>query len=459
MSSMSRVQFPLRRMSKVAQPALFSALLLYASLSWAQAVGEVDFARGVGFAQSTGQMPRTLGKGLPLKEGDRLTTSEGASAVIKLQDGTRMTIRPNSDIVIQQYRFKESAPDNSMVMQLLQGGFRAITGLISKGSANSARVITNTATIGIRGTDFDARLCTTECRAESAKVPERPRPNVIQASAKVVTAQGELSAQDGSGARRMLVAGGSVYPGETLETKAGAKAVIAFRDDSRMTLGAATRFRVDSFVFDDQNPKEGRFLVSLLSGSLRALTGLIGKSNNRNVRFTTSTATVGIRGTGLDLDCGTDAKVDACNFYTWLGTIEVTQNGQTDARVLDAGQGLYVSKTEVRPFTNPTLNNLERPDGVAVDTKQLFSASTLDDTQEGLFVFVRDGHIEVTTPTQTLHLGRGETGFAAADGKTVRPQLMPLFLEFDRTPMPNSKNPLLASVLGESGVKPLNQCR
>lgn len=444
---------------RVSMFVVAAGLLVGQACSWAQAVGEVDFARGVGFAQSTGQIPRTLGKGLALKEGDRLTTADGASAVIKLQDGTRMTVRPNSDIVIQQYRFKESAPDNSMVMRLLQGGFRAITGLISKGSASSARVITNTATIGIRGTDFDARLCTTDCRGESAKVAETRRANVVQASAKVVSAQGELSALDGDGARRSLVPGGSIYPGETLETKTGAKAVIAFRDDSRMTLGSATRFRVDSFVFDDKNPKEGRFLVSLLSGSLRALTGLIGKSNNRNVRFSTTTATVGIRGTGLDLDCGTDAKVEACNFYTWLGTIEVTQNGQSAMQVLNAGQGLYVSKNEIRPLSTSTLNDLERPDAAVVNTQQLFATSTMDDTQEGLFVFVRDGHIEVTTPTQTLQLGRGETGFAAADGTTIRPQLMPLFLEFDQTPMPNSKNPLLASVLGESGVKSLNQCR
>mgnify|MGYP002664197955 CR=1 FL=1 len=436
-----------------------AVVALVSSAVAAQTVGEVDFARGVGFAQTTGQTPRTLGKGLPLKEGDRLTTSDGASAVIKLQDGTRMTVRPNSEIVIQQYRFKEAASDNSMVMQLLRGGFRAITGLISKGSSSSARVITSTATIGIRGTDFDARLCQSECRTESAKVPEQPRANVVLASAKVVTAQGELTALDGAGARRALVTGGSIYPGETLETKASAKAVIAFRDDSRMTLGSNTRFRVDSFVFDEQKPKEGRFLVSLLSGSLRALTGLIGKSNNRNVRFTTSTATIGIRGTGLDLDCNVDARGDACNFYTWLGTIEVTQNGQTAMQVLNAGQGLYVSSTEIRPISSPTLNNLERPDGVTVDTHQLFTSSAMSDNQDGLYVFVRDGHIEVTTPTQTLQLGRGETGFAALDGTTIRPQLMPLFLEFDRTPMPNSKNPLLASVLGDSGFKPLNQCR
>ena len=74
-------------------------------------------------------------------------------------------------------------------------------------------------------------------------------------------------------------------------------------------------------------------------------------------------------------------------------------------------------------------------------------------------MFVRDGHIEVTSSNQTLHLGKGETGFAAANGTTTRPTLMPLFMEFDRTPLPNSKNPLLTTVLGESGARPLKQCR
>lgn len=426
----------------------------------AQGVGEVEFSRGVGFAQSAGQTPRTLGKGLPLKEGDRLTTSDGASAIVKLQDGTRMTVRPNSELVIQQYQFKESAPDNSMVMQLLRGGFRAITGLISKNSPNAARVVTKTATVGIRGTDFDARLCTSECKAESDKVPEKPRTNAVLASAKVVTALGSVGALDAAGVRRQLVVGGSVYPGEVIETASSAIAVLAFRDDSRLTLGSGTRFRVDSFVFDEKNPKDGRFLVSLLRGSLRALTGIIGKSNNRNVGFTTATATIGIRGTGLDLDCSDEGRSEeSCRFYTWLGSIEVTQKGATELQVLEAGQGLYVSASSVRPLAAPTLQNLPRPDGVAVDTKQLFGNEAVNDGQEGLFVFVRDGHIEVTTSNQTLHLGKGETGFAAADGTTARPTLTPLFMEFDRTPMPNSKSPLLTAVLGESGARPLKQCR
>ena len=441
-------------------PILLLALVL-SSQGLAQPVGEVEFARGAGFAQGTNQTPRTLGKGLALNEGDRLTTSDGAAAIIKMTDGTRMTVRPNSELVIQQFKFKEAGTDNSMVMSLLRGGLRAVTGLISKNSPEAAKLRTVTATIGIRGTDFDARLCNTDCAAESKTVNEKPRNNAVLASAKLVGAQGTIDAIDAGGARRRLVDGGSVFPGEVVETAGGARGVLAFRDDSRLTLGASTRFRVDNFIYDEKNPAEGRFLVSLLRGSVRALTGLIGKSNTRNVSFSTATATIGIRGTGLDMDCGADGT---CSFFTWLGAIEVTPAGaqgapQTAMQVLESGQGLLVTPTGFRALPTPTLQDLPRPDTVPVDTKQLFQASNVAEDAPGLFVFVRDGHIEVTTQRETIHLGKGETGFAGDNGATGRPFLTPLFLDFDKMPLPNSRNPMLVSVLGDVGIRNNNQCR
>ncbi len=421
----------------------------------AQSVGEVEFARGAGFAQTGNQSPRILGKGLALREGDRLTTSDGAAAIIKLSDGTRMTVRPNTEMVIQQFQYRENALDNGMVMNLLRGGLRAVTGLIAKGSPDAAKLRTNTATIGIRGTDFDARLCAKDCAAESGKVVDKARANAVLASAKLTAAQGEINAVDGSGQCRRLVDGGSVYPGETVETASSARGVLAFRDDSRLTLGANTRFRVDNFVYDDKNPADGRFLVSLLRGSVRALTGLIGKSNTRNVGFVTATATIGIRGTGMDLDCSSEGS---CSFFTWLGSIEVTPTGQTALQVLEAGQGLVVTPTGFQPITAPTLQDLPRPDTVPVDAKQLFQNTAVADDEPGLFVFVRDGHIEVTTQRETIHLGRGESGFAGDNGNTGRPFLTPLFLEFDKMPLPGSRNPMLVSVLGDVGIRP-NQCR
>ncbi len=443
---------------------LGTVLLLAAAGAIAQQAGEVEFSRGVGFAQTPGGTPRTLGKGLPLREGDRLTTSEGASAIIRLEDGTRMTVRPNSEIVVQQYHFKENAPDNSMLMQLVRGGFRAVTGLIAKNAPNAARIQTSTATIGIRGTDFDARVCAGDCGAESARVAATARPNAVLASAKVVSARGEVNAVDSAGQRRRLVDGGSVYPGDLVETGGATQAVLAFRDDTRITLGSTTRFRVDNFVYDSQNAGEGRFLVSVLKGTVRALTGLIAKANNRNVGFTTATATIGIRGTGLDINCtgacaGEAGDPDSgLTLFTWLGSIVVNQTGQTALQVLQAGQGLFISPGGIREInTQPPIEG-PRPDGVTVPPK-LFSSDTVSDAEEGLFVFVRDGHIEIATAGEVLHLGRGEAGFAGNNGDTHRPTTIPKFIDFDRLPLPNSRNPLLVSVLAESGVPRNNQCR
>lgn len=422
-----------------------------------RAAGQVEFARGVGYAQAPGQAPRILGKGLPLQEGDTLSTAQGATAIIALRDGTRMTLRPGTDLVVQRFQYEDGASGNSMLMQLFAGGLRTITGLISKNAPDAARLQTRTATIGIRGTDFDARLCQAgECEAESARLPQDTRPNTVQASAKLVATQGEVAAVDGAGVRRRLVDGGAVYPGDTVETAAGARGVLAFRDDSRLTLGASTRFKLDNFVYDAKNPSDGRFLVSLLRGSMRALTGLIGKSSARNVAFATPTATIGIRGTGLDMQCE-----EACNFFTWQGSIEVLPAGGTSApQLLDAGQGLFVSTTGIRALAAPILQELPRPDTVPVDSAQLFSQGEVPQ-EPGLYVNVRDGQIELASGGQTLHLGRGEVGFAseAAGGRVVRPTVLPPFLEFDRTPMPDSPNPMLQAVLSETFNRTSNVCR
>ena len=445
-------------------PLAVAGMLLASGTARAQSAGEVEFSRGVGFAQTPGEAPRTLGRGLPLREGDRLTTSEGASAIIKLQDGTRMTVRPNSELVLQQYQFRENAPDNSFLMQLVRGGFRAVTGLISRQSPNAARIQTNTATIGIRGTDFDARVCRTDCAQESNQIQESARPNAVQASARIINAQGEIFAVDGAGTRRRLVNGAGVYPGDLIETARGAQAVLAFRDETRITLGSQTRFRVDNFVYDSSNAEDGRFLASILRGSVRALTGLIARANNRNVGFSTATATIGIRGTGFDVMCTGPCAGEpeepgtGLTLWSWLGSIAVTPGGQTALQVLQAGQGLLITPSSILPVqVQPSIEG-PRPDQVNVPPK-LFASDNVSDASEGLFVFVRDGHIEIATASEILHLGRGEAGFAGDAGNTARPNGIPKFIDFDRLPLPTAKNPLLVSVLGDADVRPSNQCK
>jgi hypothetical protein len=461
---------PGRRSVRYFANAVAISLSLVCAASFAQTAasgnaGEVEFMRGVGFAQTPGQTPRTLGKGLPLQEGDRLTTADGATAVVKLQDGTRMTVRPGSEMVLSQFKYKQDAPDNSMVINMLRGGLRAITGLIAKGSPNAARIQTNTATIGIRGTDFDARLCSRDCGAESARIAQAAKPNAVQASAKVLTSRGDVVAVDSQGQRRRLVDGGGVYPGDVVETGLGTLAILAFRDESRVTVGATSRLRIDSFVYDSKNAGEGRMLTSILKGTVRALSGLIGKANNRNVAYSTSTATIGIRGTEVLIRCTgicaneTGAANDGLSVYTYSGQVDVTKlTDFTSSFSLLPGQGLNVSPAGTQGLNAEPANDLTAP-GSLPAAPALFSNESTSENTEGLYVFVRDGHIELTTSSQVLHLGRSEAGVAGSDGNVSRPQDVPRFLEFDRTPLPNASNFNVTALLGDSNIQGGRICR
>ena len=373
-----------------------------------------------------------------------------------------MTVRPNTEMVLQQYRFKENAPDNSMLMQLLRGGFRAVTGLISKNSPNAARIQTSTATIGIRGTDFDARLCAKDCSADAKRTKERARPNAVRASAKVLTTSGELYAVDSAGLRRRLVEGGSLYPGDAVETTVGTQAVLAFRDESKIRLGFGTLLRLDNFVFDEKNPGEGRYAASLVRGSVRALPGRIAKANYRNVAYNASIASVGFdeANTGeFSIDCKSACADPAgLTVYGWQGPVAVTPQGQTLAQTLQTGQGLFISSTGVQLSNAAPKTALASPADTPTPLS-LFVSNELGEDEEGLYVFVRDGHIEINTKDSVLHLGRGEAGFAGGDGSVQRPTTIPRFLDFDPVPMPNSTNLTVSTILGNTGADSPNICR
>jgi len=50
------------------------------------------------------------------------------------------------------------------------------------------------------------------------------------------------------------------------------------------------------FVFDAQS-KNGSLLLNLLQGTLRMVTGVMGKTNPELIKVTTPTSVVGVRGT------------------------------------------------------------------------------------------------------------------------------------------------------------------
>ena len=153
---------------------LFSSLLLSTTGQAADSVGTLKFARGVVSIESSSGEKRKAVKGGNLMQGELVETGPAGIAVIQLNDDSRMTLRPNSAFRVNQLNMdgdsNDSSSQQSAVLNLLRGGLRLITGLIGKVNPAGYRLSTPVATIGIRGTEFNTRLCNTDCAAEEKKL-------------------------------------------------------------------------------------------------------------------------------------------------------------------------------------------------------------------------------------------------------------------------------------------------
>jgi hypothetical protein len=75
---------------------------------------------------------------------------------IRLNDGGFMSIRPGTEMVIDRFHYDERKPaESGMLISLLRGGMRSITGLIGKANPDGYQIRSSTATVGIRGTDHE----------------------------------------------------------------------------------------------------------------------------------------------------------------------------------------------------------------------------------------------------------------------------------------------------------------
>lgn len=129
--------------------------------------------------------------------------------------------------------------------------------------------------------------------------------------------------------------GDALRVGDTVNTQAGGEVLIKFKDDSTVALRQNTQMKLNEFRFDNQ-ASDG-MLLGLLKGSMRAVSGLIGKATPRNVRYSTATATVGIRGTDVEI-----AVVEEDSGDTRAGTYDYVYDGATNIQIA-SGQSLDVA--------------------------------------------------------------------------------------------------------------------
>ena len=134
---------------------------------------------------------RALHDGDLVYSGEKIETGDQSYANLDFTDGGTIMLRPDTQFSIESYHYDEQghlednepddtsappapstdsepppAPQENAFFKLLKGGLRAVSGLIGHVQRDDYKMETPAATIGIRGTEYEARYCGADCGDE-----------------------------------------------------------------------------------------------------------------------------------------------------------------------------------------------------------------------------------------------------------------------------------------------------
>ncbi len=129
-----------------------------------------------------------LRAGEPIRSGDRVYTGEDGNIELLFTDGAVVLVRPRSEFAVEGYRY--DAQGERSLFALARGAVRTVTGAIGKRNHDDFRLRTPTATIGIRGTEFE----TSENACDTRACAPGERPGLV-----VTVYKGRVAVSNASG--------------------------------------------------------------------------------------------------------------------------------------------------------------------------------------------------------------------------------------------------------------------
>src|SRR5215471_7120937 len=117
-------------------------------------VGRVLVAAGDTVA-IRGTQTVSLKFGSSVQNGDTLRTGESSNLQVRFIDDSIVSMKESSELRIDNFKFT-GKPDGSerANFTLVKGGLRTTTGAIGGKNNKNYKMVTNSATLGVRGTDY-----------------------------------------------------------------------------------------------------------------------------------------------------------------------------------------------------------------------------------------------------------------------------------------------------------------
>jgi len=159
------------------------------ALAWSQVAVAQPSGTVIAVVQSA-QIDGQTGKKIlqpeaPVFSGDHILTGAIGEAQVKFRDNTKLVVGPNSMMIIDAFVFNDDNTARKISINAVRGAFRFITGNSRK---DAYTITTPTATIGVRGTEFDFNVESSGAThvavfAGATKVCDRFRRNCVEQTA------------------------------------------------------------------------------------------------------------------------------------------------------------------------------------------------------------------------------------------------------------------------------------
>ncbi len=374
-------------------------------------VGKIGFAKGSNAAQQPNSAPRLLGKDADVYQGDNIQTSDASFVIVEFNDGSKVTIRPNSNFTIEQF---DSVNKNAK-LTVHEGGVRASTGEFSKAGADNFQIKTPTATLkGDKDSDFSVRVCKNDCGDKDKKEDATKDTSV----AKVVDIKGDVFAQnrvDKNAVERKLTMGTGLNAKDFLTSQADSYVVMVFRDGEKVTLQPKSEF--DIVKYDFQQPgKKDQMLFKLAAGGMRALTGSIGKKDHSAYALDTPVATIGIRGTESEtvIDDAFDVNTGAAPVYNHVTEGAISIKNEAGEMTLDQGESSVTVNSSTPTVQIPSLpakvtNQLSITPSpkTAPNPDKMFDKPAASSSKSGTYATVNKGSAKMESSTKGSDKDKG----------------------------------------------------
>jgi len=135
-----------------------ASLLTAFQTAWAEApIGYVKNVRGTATVLTAGKSLQAE-PGTQIFQGSQIRTGAGASLGVTFKDNTVMSFGPDTDLTVDDYLYNPNQGQIKFASRLAKGTLNYVSGAIARIKPESVEVRTPAGIIGVRGTQFLAKV-------------------------------------------------------------------------------------------------------------------------------------------------------------------------------------------------------------------------------------------------------------------------------------------------------------